>query len=286
VTNPPPLMVEARRALLDALEALEEHRRSLVLVGAQAVYLRTAEVDLSFSSSYTTDADLTVDPTTLAEAPSLTEAMLAAGFVRTQPDRPGIWGRSLTVDGREETVSVDLIVPETLAGRGRRGARLAGHGMQAAGRAEGLEAALVDRSSLVIRSMDPSDERAIAMNVAGPTALLVAKLHKIDDRIAEAGVRPDRVLIKDGADTYRLMLHLKASTAVDRITALLDHPVAGDSVREAVGHLRTLFGAPAAPGVRLAVEGLAADLPADRVEAVCVGFARSVLEGLTPRLNG
>jgi hypothetical protein len=286
MTTRPQLMPEARRALLDALEALHDHLASLVLVGAQAVYLRTAEVALSFSSSYTTDADLTIDPTTLADAPPLPEAMEAAGFVRTEPDRPGIWGRSVTVDGREETVSVDLIVPEALAGSGRRGARLAGHGKQAAGRAEGLEAALVDRSPLVIRSMDPSDERAIAMNVAGPTALLVAKLHKIDDRIAEAGVRPDRVLIKDGADTYRLMLHLPASTAVDRITALLDHPVAGDSVREAVGHLRSLFGSPAAPGVRLAVDGLAADVPADRVEAVCVGFARSVLEGLAAPLDG
>jgi len=34
---PPPIMIEARRALLDALDALAEHRQSLILVGAQAV---------------------------------------------------------------------------------------------------------------------------------------------------------------------------------------------------------------------------------------------------------
>jgi len=45
MTGPPPLMVEARRVLLEALDALEDHRGSLVLVGAQAVYLRTDEVD-------------------------------------------------------------------------------------------------------------------------------------------------------------------------------------------------------------------------------------------------
>ena len=33
-------------------------------------------------------------------------------------------------------------------------------------------------------------------------------------------------------------------------------------------------------GVSLAVEGLASDLPADRVEAVCVDFTRGVLEQL------
>jgi hypothetical protein len=33
--------IEARRTLLDALDALESHRDSLVLIGAQAVYLHT-----------------------------------------------------------------------------------------------------------------------------------------------------------------------------------------------------------------------------------------------------
>jgi len=58
MTGPPPLMVEARRVLMEALDALADHRGSLVLVGAQAVYLRTDEIALSFSASYTTDADL------------------------------------------------------------------------------------------------------------------------------------------------------------------------------------------------------------------------------------
>jgi hypothetical protein len=40
------LYVVARRVLLDALDALREHRHAVVLVGAQAVYLRVAEADL------------------------------------------------------------------------------------------------------------------------------------------------------------------------------------------------------------------------------------------------
>ena len=36
---PDPIYVLARRALLDALEALGDQRRAVVLVGAQAIYL-------------------------------------------------------------------------------------------------------------------------------------------------------------------------------------------------------------------------------------------------------
>jgi len=39
------LYVAARRALLDAAEALAEQREALILVGAQAVYLRAGDAD-------------------------------------------------------------------------------------------------------------------------------------------------------------------------------------------------------------------------------------------------
>ena len=86
MTGPPPLMVEARRVLLDALDALADHRGSLVLVGAQAVYLRTDEIALSFSASNTTDAGLAIDPTTLAETPPLAE-FDDRGRLRANPTR-------------------------------------------------------------------------------------------------------------------------------------------------------------------------------------------------------
>ena len=55
------LYTVARTVLLDALEALGEHREALVLVGAQAIYLRVGEADLAVAS-YTTDGDLAIDP--------------------------------------------------------------------------------------------------------------------------------------------------------------------------------------------------------------------------------
>jgi hypothetical protein len=39
-----PLYIQARRVLLDVLDALGSHRQSIVLVGAQAVYLHTGEI--------------------------------------------------------------------------------------------------------------------------------------------------------------------------------------------------------------------------------------------------
>ena len=42
----PDLYVRARRALLDAADALEAHLDAVVLVGAQAIYLHAGEADL------------------------------------------------------------------------------------------------------------------------------------------------------------------------------------------------------------------------------------------------
>lgn len=58
---PDPVLVEARRALLDALEALRGHLDHIVLVGAQAVYLHTDDVTLGVAL-FTKDADVALIP--------------------------------------------------------------------------------------------------------------------------------------------------------------------------------------------------------------------------------
>lgn len=45
--EPDPLYVLARQALLDGLAALEPHLNSIVVIGAQAVYLHTGPADLA-----------------------------------------------------------------------------------------------------------------------------------------------------------------------------------------------------------------------------------------------
>ena len=107
-----PLYVAARRTLLDAMGALSAHRDALVVIGAHAVYLRVPEDDLAVAPM-TTDADIGLNPELLATAPLLADDMEKAGFKLSA--QPGIWTSPAGP-------TVDLIVPEALAGAGRRSA--------------------------------------------------------------------------------------------------------------------------------------------------------------------
>ena len=62
--EPDKIYVDARRALLDALEALGPNAKACVLVGAQAIYLHTGEADLAVAVR-TKDGDLAIDPRSL-----------------------------------------------------------------------------------------------------------------------------------------------------------------------------------------------------------------------------
>ncbi|HEX2144505.1 MAG TPA: hypothetical protein VHG10_08355 [Glycomyces sp.] len=65
---------------------------------------------------------------------------------------------------------------------------------------ERLEPAIIDNSPTIISALD-ADERRFAIRVAGPTALLVAKLIKIGERLDA----PTRLAAKDGLDVLRIL---------------------------------------------------------------------------------
>ncbi len=278
---PAPVYVEARRILLDALEALRDHADALTLVGAQAVYLRTGDADLAIAP-YTTDGDLAVDPESLAPDPKLEAAMTAAGFhlsIVGDHTEPGIWVATGIVDGEELLVPVDLIVPEGFAPPGgRRGARLGPHGRRAARRAEGLEAALIDRSPITITALDPTDKRSVTIGVAGPAALLVAKAHKIHDRVHSD--RQGRTGDKDGADVVRLMQTAPVADVATSFRQLVDHPIAGPPTRLALAYLGELFGRRGRPGIQMAARALRLALTEQQVETVCVSYTLALLDSL------
>jgi hypothetical protein len=233
------LLVRARSVLLDALEGLAEHSESLVVIGAQAIYLHTGAVDLPLAEA-TKDSDIAVDPRGLGDDPRLEDAMKRAGFHRDiAKDQPGSW---LSDDG----VPVDLMVPEALAGvGGRRGGRIPPHSKHATRRARGLEAAVVDHTPVEIRALDPDDDREITVNVAGPAALLVAKAHKIGERASD---QPDRLVDKDAHDIYRLLVATDTVTVVARLDELLLDDLAGAATVVAIEYLRELFASPTALG--------------------------------------
>jgi len=235
------LIVEARTALLDAVAALEVHKDSVTLVGAQAIYLRTGSATFALAAA-TKDTDLAIDPRTLGEDPRLEEAMTEAGFILNPVTRqPGSW---MSPHG----IPVDLMVPEHLAGSGsRRGVRIPPHDKHSARRAAGLEAAIIDRFPMTVDSLD-GDGRSAIINVAGPAALLVAKLHKLGERVDT----PDRLNDKDAHDIYRLLVATETRALAATARRLLMDELSQKVTTHALAYLEQLFASPDALGSTMA----------------------------------
>ena len=249
------LYVLARRVLLDALEALGPHRGAVVLAGAQAIYLRVGEADLAVAP-FTTDGDLVLEPGVLKERPPLEEVLRGAGFQPSSGDSVGIWVTQRSLETGPVSVSVDLLVPASLSpGKGRRAARLAGHDPRVARLVKGLEGALVDRDIMQVGALGDGDGRVYALQVAGPAALLVSKVHKIADRRGGS-----RLLDKDALDTLRLLRGVATEELARRLSRLLAAPSSAAMTHEALDRLEELFGERTGEGARMVVratEGLA-----------------------------
>jgi hypothetical protein len=224
------LIVEARAALLDAVAALEAHKESVILIGAQAIYLRTGSATFALAEA-TKDTDLAIDARRLGESPLLEDAMTSAGFmINPISQQPGAW---MSPTG----IPVDLMVPEYLAGSGsRRGVRIPPHSKHSARRAAGLEAAIIDQSPMTVESLD-GDGRSAVINVAGPAALLVAKLHKLGDRVDA----PDRLNDKDAHDIYRLLVAIETPDLTATVRELLADKLSQEVTTQALDFIDQLF---------------------------------------------
>ena len=122
-----------RRTLLDALGALDSQLDALVLIGAQAIYIWTAEARVALAAT-TNDSDLAVDRRLLADEPRLEEAMthvavcpverpsrggtviselrdLPAGPRRTKALAPG----RATLENRDRIAAGGVLEPELVA---------------------------------------------------------------------------------------------------------------------------------------------------------------------------
>lgn len=275
--EPSPEYVAARRVLLDALEALGPQSAAVVLAGAQAIYLRTGPASLAISE-HTTDGDLALDPEALADTPALGELMEAAGFKLAELQgaaEPGIWQKPVRIGDAEVLIPVDLIVPTGVAPTGgTRGARLGAHGKRAARKAVGLEAALVDNDLMPVEPLEPDDRRRSRPRVAGTAALLVAKTHKLNDRI-ESG-RLDRLDDKDASDMVRLMQRSRPEAVAEKLAELLAHPSAGPPTELAIERLQALFGGRAGAGITMAARALRGAMPEGRVRAICLAYAEEL----------
>ena len=265
------LMVQARSALLDALTALLDHRDSVVVIGAQAIYLHTGKAEVALAEA-TKDSDLALDSRSLGPDPLIEAAMTRANFIlNPDPGQPGSW---INPQG----IPVDLMVPEAIAGhRSRRRADIPPHARAATRRAVGLEAAVVDHEHMEIRSLSAADPRVLSAQVAGPAALLVAKLHKLGERQDS----PTRLVDKDAHDIYRLLVAISTDTLATALHRLLNDDLAGPVTTRALTYLADLFAASAAAtGSHMAGRAEEGVGDPDVVAASCAALASDLLAAI------
>ena len=262
--------IRARAGLLDALAALGPIRTAAVLVGAQAVYEYTRERAAEYAvSPFTLDADLALIPELLVEDPRIIEAMEGARYTLT--DQPGMYRR-------EGGVQVDLLVPEAVGGRTGRGAQLGVHGNRAARQVRGLEGALVSRQPMTIGALGIGDDRAFEINVAGPAALLVAKTHKLAERVDANDVR--RLSNKDAFDIFRLLQGIDAATLIDEVNLLACNQVSAEVTKEAMTRFRELFGTSMATGTQFVAQHVEGLEDQDTIVGMSVALSQELIEGV------
>lgn len=262
---PDPAYIAARRVLLDALTALELHLNSIILIGAQAVYMHAGEADIAVAP-HTTDADLALDTESLKEAPLIQASMREAGFVNVYP---GTWR------GREDVV-IDLMVADVQGGAGRRAARIPPHDKSVARKTLGLEGVLVDRDVRTVIALDETDKRSFQIHVAGPAALIIAKTIKIDERRAD----PGRLRDKDALDIFRLLRAVDTQVIAERMILIESDTRAKAVAMRTVDLLSDLFGSPDAVGCEMTVRATAGLMDPDEVRASLVALANDLLAAL------
>lgn len=232
-----PEIVTSRRALIDVITGLSEHREALTVLGGHAVMEVTQHVPSLPPDDTTRDGDLGVTPQLLGNDPILAARMAELGYETARPERPGVWSpiaqRNRDIHDRD---SVDLIAPMSLSRDGLnsarkiRAARVGIHGRRVVSATEGTELSIVDRHLGTLRAFDGGpDTQAF---IAGPTALLCAKAYKLHDRMDSIQLErnPDRLRVKDFADLYRLLLAVAPEEAASVFVAGAERPELRDAV--------------------------------------------------------
>ncbi len=280
-----PEYVAARAVLLDALGILGPQGRGVVLVGARAIYLRVGDTGLAVSL-HTTDADLGLRPDLLAPSPELAACMTGAGFRHDSPSSVGIWVAEREIGGVPGLAQVDLLVPDAVSGRagqGKRSPHIPPHDPRAARIVRGLEGALFDHDAMRVRALDPADTREFELAVAGPAALVIAKAHKIRERLTQP--KRANTVAKDALDVLRVLRGTAEDDVAARWRALLEGSTSPDTVRiatavvarEALEFLRAEFAVPAGRGCDLAVQAAIGTEEPEMIRASLADLARRVV---------
>ena len=267
----------SRKLLIDTIRALADFGDAITVVGAHAVHVWAQDVLGPVDMQATRDADVAINPVIVTPNPKLLDVMQGIGVTPALPARPGVYGyadeSSLPLG---ERTTIDLIVPEVYAGSGRRAARIAGQ-QYAASRAVGLELAVWDRHQRTLTAID-DPTNIVGAWVAGPAALLVAKTHKVHERLEQVATRPDRLRPKDSGDVGLLMMVSDPDDiATVMITQSAVHPEIEPVVSQAARWLVDMYS-----DATFILRRHAADALADRFETSQVD---SAMEGWVAKFS-
>lgn len=274
----------SRRLLITTIVALGEHADAVTVVGAHAVHVWVQKKWGPIDMESTRDGDLAVNPVLIAEDPKIMELLAGIGLEPARPERPGIYGLvSERAFSWEQRTTVDLLVPETYAGSKGRSARIPGQ-KSATTRAYGLELAIHDRTLTKISTTDGAPELTVDVNVAGPAALLIAKAHKVSERLADVEKRPDRLRPKDSGDIALLMM---VTDGAEMAETMLKHVAKRPEIRAVVHDgMRYLVAMYSAGNDTIVREHMAASLSARFPEPVIFDAIDSWLASFSAQLNG
>jgi hypothetical protein len=203
----------------------------------------------------------------------LEQCLTGAGF--TQSKQVGTWCASRPTAKGSTNIEIDLLVPRVVSpGQGRRAANLPGHDKLAARIVNGLEGALIDCDPMALQAFEPSDSRIITINVAGAAALLIAKLHKIDDRQGSP-----RLNAKDALDAFRL-LRGEIQDLTQRYQQLLNDSRTQNAAQKGITLLGDQFGTARSPGVTLLLQATGGLEDPSQMTASCVALAQELLHSI------
>jgi hypothetical protein len=123
-----------------------------------------------------------------------------------------------------------------------------------------------------LAALDATDARGFDIRVAGPAALLVAKVHKISERQGT-----DRQSDKDALDVLRLLRGTETQDLALRYGRLLCDARSADAAKTARALFEAQFAARGGNGVTMAIRSAGPLADANEIAASCAALAGDLL---------
>ena len=131
-----------------------------------------------------------------------------------------------------------------------------------------------------ISSLVSDEDRSCILKVAGPAALLVAKVHKIGERLEDPAGHRQEQLPKDAFDIYRLLSAIDTAELAEEFGLLRSHRISSSVTSEALSKFRSLFGSRSGIGTTLLVNSVRGLEDPDFIIESSVALSQDLLEAI------